>query len=142
MGTLHWSVRGVGAGAVLVACALSAGCGGGGSGRLSASQYLSLLRHPPTGQPGPEALSAVMRDWGLCLVDAGVDYQDVTGRKAPAGAPGLLMTFRSGQSFLVLHPGTAHVAVSPANISARTAINAGLKKDSNCQSQTRAFFSS
>ena len=109
-------------------------------GHMSPNLYLAMLRNPPAGQPGPEAISTIMKTWGVCLIDAGVHFQAANGHAGVGPGRTIIIVFGSGEAFRVTNVGTPQAAASPDNALAQAAIDRGTRQDSSCQAETQQFF--
>ena len=89
--------------------------------------------------PGVEAVVATISQWGQCLVDGGESLAHTLSSVKGTGSPdGIVLSFASGDRFLVRDPRSASASASADNSSAQATIAAGLAKDPACHT-TKAF---
>lgn len=135
------SMRDRGSGKMLVASAmlvLLSACGTSAAGTVSPTQFYSEMKNPPPGHPGLQALSTVIKRWGVCLQKAGVDFQHASGKRLQGN--NYLVTFRSGEQYEVTGVGSNSASAVAHNPSAQAALDSATKTDPGCELQSQQLF--
>jgi hypothetical protein len=83
---------------------------------------------------GVQAVSATVNEWGQCLSAAGVNLEAALHEVTGTGRPdAVLLTFGSGDKFLVTQAGYQREQAAPANPTAQRHVHDGLRRDPGCE---------
>ncbi len=92
-----------------------------------------------TGNPAIKAVIVTMSQWGQCLVAAGENlHHTLSTVKGETTADGILLTFDSGDQFLVRNPASSSPVATAGNGLARAHVAHGLAREPACHT-TRAL---
>jgi hypothetical protein len=86
-----------------------------------------------TSNPAVKAVVVALSQWGQCLVAAGEDlHRTLSTVKGEPTADGILLTFASGDQFLVRNPASSSPVATADNSPARAHISQGLAREPAC----------
>jgi hypothetical protein len=86
-----------------------------------------------TSNPTVKAAVVALSQWGQCLIAAGEDLrQTLSTMHGTATADGIVLTFASGDQFLVRNPASSSPVATADNSHARTRIAQGLAREPAC----------